>query len=248
MEQEGELTFAATPQQRTSPRAAAAEAAAPSWADVPDNILVRVSAFLRCRGDRAHMACANSLWRRAVRGVGRPPPPVLPPLPPLPPQLPWLIFPNTETPAFYSPITRRYHRLRLLPHDVRAARFCGSGDGGWLVLALGSRNGYALYNLDNGERIPLPPGFRTARNAQFPLVVRAATLSGAPSPDTPYMVAAIVLAASGNTAAFWSPGSESWFSPGGLRRMSSSSTAASSSSGPARASSRSGRYMAPKAT
>ncbi|PAN30019.1 hypothetical protein PAHAL_5G267400 [Panicum hallii] len=197
MEQEGELTFAATPQQRTSPRAAAAEAAAPSWADVPDNILVRVSAFLRCR---------------AVRGVGRP-------LPPLPPLLPWLIFPNTETPTFYSPITRRYHRLRLLPHDVRAARFCGSGDGGWLVLAFGSRNGYALYNLDNGERIPLPPGFRTARNAQFPLVVRAATLSGAPSPDTPYMVAAIVLAASGNIAAFWSPGSESWFSPGGLRRM-----------------------------
>ncbi|KAF8693404.1 hypothetical protein HU200_038797 [Digitaria exilis] len=224
MEEGGELTSAATPQPRTSPRSAAAaaeeEAAAapPSLADVPDNIPVRISAFLPCLADRAHMACVNRLWSRAVRGVGRPPPPTLPPLPPPPPQLPWLIFPNTEAPTFYSPITRRHHRLFNLPPDVRRARLCGSGDGGWLVLALDSRHGYALYNLGSGERFPLPPGYMTARNAPFPLVVRAATLSAAPSRGTDYMVAAIVNAGSGGTnAAFWCEGNGTWFSPPGMR-------------------------------
>ncbi|WVZ69936.1 hypothetical protein U9M48_018650 [Paspalum notatum var. saurae] len=199
-----------------SPRAAAALR---SWGDIPDNILVCVSAFLRCRADRVHMACVNRQWWAAVRGVRRPPPPLLPPLPLLPPQLPWLIFPGTtESPTFYSPLTGRHHRLCGLPHDVRAARCCGSGDGGWLVLALNSRHAHALYNLDTSQRIPLPPGFRTPRNADFPLVVRAATLSAAPSPGVPYMVAAIVLVANGSTAAFWTEGSPSWFAPGGPPR------------------------------
>jgi hypothetical protein len=223
MEEGGEFTFAATPQPRTSPRRAAAAAAAaaapPSLADVPDNIPVTISAFLRCHADRVHLACVNRLWSRALRGVGRPPPPVLRPLPALPPQLPWLIFPNTETPTFYSPITRRYHRLLRLPPDVRRARFCGSADGGWLVLALDSCNGYALYNLNSGQRIPLPPSFRNRRNVQFPLVVRAVTLSAPPSLGVPYMIGAIVLAAEGYTAAFWTPGSDAWYSPGGLRYM-----------------------------
>ncbi|CAO2208494.1 unnamed protein product [Urochloa humidicola] len=163
------------------------------------------------------MACVNRHWSRAVRGVGRPPPPTLPPLPPLPPQLPWLIFPNTEAPTFYSPITRRRHRLFNLPLDVRRARICGSGDGGWLVLALESCRGYALYNLGSGRRIPLPPTFTTPADKEFPLVVRAAAISAAPpagpGPDHhPYMVAAIVLVATRSTAAFWSEGSEDWFS------------------------------------
>uniref|UniRef100_K3XPM0 KIB1-4 beta-propeller domain-containing protein n=1 Tax=Setaria italica TaxID=4555 RepID=K3XPM0_SETIT len=210
MEEGGEFTFpTATPEPRTSPR----RAAAPSLGDVPDNILVRVSAFLRCRTDRVHMACVNKLWSRAVRGVGRPPPPVLPPLPALPPQLPWLIFPNTETPTFYSPITRRYHRLCRLPPDVRRARFCGSAVGGWLVLALDSCHGYALYNLNSGQRIPLPASFTTPGDKDVPLVVHAATFSAPPSGPNQYMVAAIVLIANRSTAAFWSEGSESWFSP-----------------------------------
>ncbi|KAJ1284065.1 hypothetical protein BS78_03G175100 [Paspalum vaginatum] len=219
MEQGGKIPIPSTSTVSTkppvSPRAAAALR---SWGDIPDNILVCVSAFLRCRADRVHMACVNRQWWAAVRGVRRPPPPVLPPLPPLPPQLPWLIFPSTaEPPTFYSPLTGRHHRLCRLPHDVRRARCCGSGDGGWLVLALNSRHAHVLYNLDTSQRIPLPPGFRTPRNADFPLVVHAAALSAAPSPDVQYMVAAIVLVASGSTAAFWVEGSPSWFAPGDLR-------------------------------
>lgn len=104
---------AGTPQPSTTPGAAAAPQ---SWGDVPDNILVRISAFLRCRADRVHMACANRQWNVAVRlreSSGHPQPPALPPLPP---QLPWLIiFPNTEAPTFYSPVGGRYHSLRGLP-------------------------------------------------------------------------------------------------------------------------------------
>ncbi|XP_062179397.1 uncharacterized protein LOC133884004 [Phragmites australis] len=213
--EEGGLTATASPQWPTSPRAAEAMAALPSWEDVPDNILVRVSAFLPCRADRVHMACVNRLWNAAMRGLRRPPPPVLPPLPPLPPQLPWLIFPSTEAPTFFSAITRCHQPLCRLPPDVRRARCCGSGDGGWLVLALDSCHAYALYNLNSGQRIPLPPGFTTPMDKEFPLVVRAATLSAPPSPN-PYMVAAIVLIASRSTAAFWSEGSESWYSAGRL--------------------------------
>jgi hypothetical protein len=190
------------------------------WGDVPDNILVRVSALLSCRADRVHMACVNRQWRAAVtgQGRGRPRPRMLPPLPPLPLQLPWLIFPSTEAPTFYSPLSRRYHRLTRLPPDVRRARFCGSGDGGWLVLALNSRNAHTLYNLNSGDRIPLPPGFTSPSDDELPLVVRAATLSAAPSPN-PYMVAAIVVVATRSTAAFWSEGSESWFSTGRYLRV-----------------------------
>ncbi|KAL6615457.1 hypothetical protein ACP70R_037727 [Stipagrostis hirtigluma subsp. patula] len=205
---------------RTSPRTAEQEAAAvavPTWDDVPDNILVSVSAFLPCRADRVHMACVNRLWRAAVLGLRRPPPPVLPPLPPLPPQLPWLILPSTEAPIFFSAIARRYYALRGLPPDVRAARCCASADGGWLLLALDSSHAHALYNLNSGARIQVPREFRFRfpMGRAFPLVVRAATFSRPPSPE-PYMIAAIVLITNRSTAAFWTEGGESWFSTGGM--------------------------------
>ncbi|TVU34248.1 hypothetical protein EJB05_16079, partial [Eragrostis curvula] len=204
----------ASPRPRTSPRvaaAAAAPAAVRPWGDVFDNVLVTVSRFLRCRADRAQMACVNKHWHAAVT---RQPPPPLPPLPALPPQLPWLIFPNTETPTFYSALTGRHHRCRL-PPNARRGRLCGSGDGGWLILALNSSHAHALYNPNTGHSVPLPPGFTSQSDNEYPLVVRAATLSAAPSPN-PYMVAAIVLVRSRSTAAFWSEGSDSWFTSGGF--------------------------------
>ncbi|OEL22004.1 hypothetical protein BAE44_0016977 [Dichanthelium oligosanthes] len=128
-------------------------------------------------------------------------------------ELPWLIFPSTAAPTFYSPITRRHH-----PLDARGARCLGSGDGGWLVLALDSLHSHLLYNLNIGRRIPLPPNFTTPEDKDFPLVVRTATISAPPSPNSnnPYMVAAIVLVANRSTAAFWSEGTDYWFSTGPL--------------------------------
>ncbi|TVU34261.1 hypothetical protein EJB05_16092, partial [Eragrostis curvula] len=180
------------------------------WGDLPERVLLDVSGFLPCGVDRVHMACVSRHWHAAVTGSEQPDPPVLPPLPP---QLPWVIFPNTEAPTFYSALGRNYHRLGRLPPDLRRARFCGSSDGGWLVLALDSSHAYALYNLYSHQRVPLPPEFETPRGAVFPLVVRAATLSNPPFQNE-FMVAAIVLVANRSTVAFWTMYRGRWFSGG----------------------------------
>jgi hypothetical protein len=197
---------------RISPRVAAAMAAVESWADLPDKFLVRVSAFLSCRADRVHMAGVNRHWRAAVTGLGQSPPPVLPELPP---QLPWLVFPSTEPPTFYSMLGDRYHRLHGQPADVRSARYCGSGDGGWLVIAFPPPHGHALYNLNTRDRILLPEVFRSpSHNTEIPLIVDFATLSASPS-QGPYAVAASAVVDGRPTIAFWTPGRDSWFSTEG---------------------------------
>ncbi|TVU35792.1 hypothetical protein EJB05_17695, partial [Eragrostis curvula] len=171
--------------------------------DLPERVLRRVSGFLPCGFD-LHMACVNWHWA-AVTGSHQPDSPVLPP------QLPWVIFPNTEAPTFYSALGRNYHRLGRLPPDVRRARFCGSSDGGWLVLALNSSHAYALYNLYSHQRVPLPPEFVSPRGAVFPLVFRAATLSNPPFQNE-FRVAAIVLVANRSPVAFWTMCRDRWFS------------------------------------
>lgn len=189
------------------------------WGDLPENVLLGVTACLPCRADRVRMACVNRQWRAAVREGPRPPPPA-PQLPPLPPQLPWLIFPSSATPSFYSWIGRTSHPLPL-PPDVRVARFCGSSDGGWFVLALDSSHRYALYNLNSGHRVELPPGIVSPSGKQFPLVARFATLSASPptpsSSPRPYMLAAVVLVSRRLDVAFWVQGSQCWFPHRGPR-------------------------------
>uniref|UniRef100_A0A0E0JKG8 KIB1-4 beta-propeller domain-containing protein n=1 Tax=Oryza punctata TaxID=4537 RepID=A0A0E0JKG8_ORYPU len=187
------------------------------WGDLLDNVLLGVTARLPCRADRVRMACVNKQWRAAVRAEPRPPPP-MPQLPPLPPQLPWLIFPNTTTPSFYSWIGGMSHSLPL-PPDVRVARFCGSSDGGWFVLALDPSHRYALYNLNSGHRVELPPGIESPSGKQFPLVARFATLSASPSSPSPrpFMLAAVVLVSRRLDVAFWVQGSECWFPHRGPR-------------------------------
>ncbi|KAG8051515.1 hypothetical protein GUJ93_ZPchr0001g32141 [Zizania palustris] len=186
------------------------------WGDLPDYVLLRITAYLRCRADRVHMACVNKQWRAAVTGEPRPPP--LPQVPQLPPQLPWLIFPSTKAPSFYSEIGRRRHHLPL-PPDIRLARFCGSSGGGWFVLSLDRRHSHSLYNINSGQRIDLPSGLVTHTGIKLPLVVRSATLSTSPGPQA-YMVAAIVVVAKQFTIAFWCQGSDRFFLSSGpsLRR------------------------------
>uniref|UniRef100_A0A0D9V2B8 Uncharacterized protein n=1 Tax=Leersia perrieri TaxID=77586 RepID=A0A0D9V2B8_9ORYZ len=184
------------------------------WGDLPDNVLLNITGLLPCRADRVRMACVNKQWRAAVRPEQRPPPPA-PQLPPLPPQLPWLIFPNTTTPCFYSLIGGRSHALPL-PPDIIVGRFCGSADGGWFVLALNSRHRYEIYNLNSGSRVELPPGIETPLGMQFPLVAVFATLSVSRA-SRPNMAAAIVRVKRNLDAAFWCPGSECWFPHRGPR-------------------------------
>nr|TKW40943.1 hypothetical protein SEVIR_1G280500v2 [Setaria viridis] len=85
-----------------------------------------------------------------------------------------------------------------------AALFCGLASGGWLVLVFDSCHRYALYNINSGQRIPLPASFTTPWDKDVPLVVHAATFSVLPSDPNQYMVAAIMLVGNRSTAAFWS--------------------------------------------
>ncbi|XP_048567954.1 uncharacterized protein LOC125548388 [Triticum urartu] len=189
------------------------EPASNVWEDAPDNILLRVAAYLPFRLDRLRMSLVSPHWRRALCGRGQGRPPQLPLLPPLPPVLPWLVFPNTEEPSLFCAIDRMSYPLGL-PRDVRNARFCGSCDGGWLVLALDTRpTQYALYNLYFGQRIPLPGGLTIPDGAgNVPLVLRAATFTSSPTSPGPngYMIGAIVLVCSKWCAAFWREGLPNW--------------------------------------
>jgi hypothetical protein len=190
--------------------AAAAMEPAPSvWEDVPDNILLRLAAYLPTSGDRIRMSFVNTHWCRALRGEGRGRPPRLP-LPP--PRLPCLIFPSTEAPTFFCPIDRMSYPLPL-PRALRSARLCGSGDGGWFVLALDTRHTHALYNIYSGRRIRLPRGLMLPHSTNLPVVLRAATLSSSPTSPQGYMIGAIVLVCARCCPAFWQEGLRHWITP-----------------------------------
>ncbi|KAM0879602.1 hypothetical protein ACQ4PT_034125 [Festuca glaucescens] len=185
-----------------------AAASTPSvWVDAPDNILLRLAAYLPSSGDHIRMSLANTHWSRALRGEGQGRPPQLPLLPPL---LPCLIFPSTEAPTFFCPIDRMSYPLPL-PRAVRNARLCGYGEGGWLVLALDTRHTHALYNIYSGKRTPLPRGIPDVRN--LPLVLRAATLSSSPTSHQEYMIGAIALVCARCCPAFWQEGLQNWITP-----------------------------------
>jgi hypothetical protein len=186
------------------------------WVDAPDNILLRLAAYLPSSGDRIRMSFANKHWSRALRGEGQGRPPQLPLPPPL---LPCLIFPSTEAPTFFCPIDLMSYPLPL-PRAVRNARICGSAEGGWLVLALDARHAHALYNIYSGNRITLPRGLRiTEVKIDLPLVLRAATLSYSPSYSPRgrgrggYMIGAIALVGRRRCPAFWQEGLENWITP-----------------------------------
>uniref|UniRef100_A0A8I6X619 KIB1-4 beta-propeller domain-containing protein n=1 Tax=Hordeum vulgare subsp. vulgare TaxID=112509 RepID=A0A8I6X619_HORVV len=185
------------------------------WEDAPDNILLRVAAFLPFRLDRLRMCSVNPHWRRALCGWGQGRPPQLPLLPPLAPLLPWLVFPNTEEPSLFCAMDRISYPLRL-PRDVRNARFCGSCEGGWFLLALDMRpTQYALYNLYFGHRIPVPGGLTIPDDTgagNRPLVLRAATFTSSPTAAGPngYMIGAIALVCAKWCAAFWREGLPNW--------------------------------------
>jgi hypothetical protein len=118
----------------------------------------------------------------------------------------------------YRVASRGYDSLHGLPADVSAARFCGSGNGGWLLLAFQAPHGhgYALYNLNSGHRIPLPPTFRyLSDNVESPLVVHAATFSHSTCSSAPFVVAAIAAVDDRPTAAFWFQGCNAWFTTDG---------------------------------
>ncbi|XP_015692705.2 uncharacterized protein LOC102713550 [Oryza brachyantha] len=122
------------------------------------------------------MLAVSRSWRTSLRE---------PPVRPLPPQLPWLLRPSAGGPTFSCLLSGAdedsVHRFRV-PGDLRAARYFGSYDGGWLFLAYGQNLGHTLVNLCNGRRFRLPDVVPWPTKAkEFPVIMLAATLSSPPS-------------------------------------------------------------------
>ncbi|XP_062227108.1 uncharacterized protein LOC133925227 [Phragmites australis] len=178
-----------------------------SWADLPAGLILRLVPRFRCLADRVHMSCLNRHWRAVVKNDEQ-----VKPRPPPPHQLPWLLLPSTTDPFFYTTIGGKRYTLPKLPPDVRAARFCGSFDGGWLALALSQPpHAHALYNLNSGVRIDLP----RVNQEGHPVTVSVATFSATPSlpPPEAYLICAIIEDTK-PCVAFWQYRMEHWLIAG----------------------------------
>jgi hypothetical protein len=152
--------------------------------------------YLTCVADRVYFAAVCSAWRSAAQ-VHK-----------APPCLPWLLLPSPVAPSFLSLHSRATRRLHL-PESVRAARLCGSHEGGWVALAFDQWRGYAAVNLCSGVRVPLPDRLRipSARwidtDCEHHMVIRTITFSGTPSTEGCLAAAHI---SSASNLAFWRTG------------------------------------------
>ncbi|RCV16466.1 hypothetical protein SETIT_3G140500v2 [Setaria italica] len=168
-------------------------AARRSWADIPADLVAEIARHVPCLEDRVRAARACRTWLRGVLTN------------PCPLQLPWLLLPYqnaaalppyaTRRASFFCVLCNRAHRLAV-PHYTEGARFFGAYPGGWLFLAYGQSCGHGLINLRTHESLYLPDdiirpvGDGLAR--QYPMFIRAATLSAPPATFEGCVAAAII--------------------------------------------------------
>uniref|UniRef100_A0A0D9WJX7 F-box domain-containing protein n=1 Tax=Leersia perrieri TaxID=77586 RepID=A0A0D9WJX7_9ORYZ len=148
-----------------------------NWDELPAYVLYEITSHLPCNADRVRTRVVSKSWRSSLRHLEAPP---------LPPQLPWLLRPSAVGPTFCCLISgadeHSVHRLRVPGDDLRAARYFGSYDGGWLFLAFGRHFGHTIVNLRTGARFRLPDIIpRPMGLDDFPMIMLAATLSSPPS-------------------------------------------------------------------
>ncbi|CAO1948096.1 unnamed protein product [Urochloa humidicola] len=174
---------------------------APSWSELPPELLGVVFLHLRCVADRVYFAAACRSWRAAAAAAR-----ARSPLPP-PPQLPWLLLlPSGGAPCFVSPLAGSARRRIFLPHGANGARLCGSHAGGWLAVAAAGWRAYALVNAFSRAWLPLPDRMRVPRHGITTcLVVRAVALSAAPGRGRGCVAAAAIVSGVSNLA-FVRPG------------------------------------------
>jgi hypothetical protein len=143
------------------------------WGGLRSDLVHRILARLTCVAHRAAFSAVCFNWRAVAAQP--------------PPQLPWLLLPSTaaEAPVFFCLLCGHTH-LAFLPDDVRAARCCGSYPRGWLVLELQQQGDrYALHNLRDGERLPVPGFLITAdRIGEIGMIVSRAPRSPTRRPWT----------------------------------------------------------------
>nr|CAB3450102.1 unnamed protein product [Digitaria exilis] len=181
------------------------EEPAPTWADPPEGLLDAIFSRLPSFADRASCTGVCTNWRASAARQEHASPPLLP----------CLLRPST------AGISRCFHFFSKTSTDhpaVSEARFFGSVPGGWFVVARQQWRGYAVLNVSSGEEISLPDGSREdqilipidLRVGILPsaLVILAATVSPAPTPDGHFVVAAITFGH--HKAVVWQPGMNRW--------------------------------------
>ncbi|OEL33111.1 hypothetical protein BAE44_0005869 [Dichanthelium oligosanthes] len=151
---------------------------APSWSELPSELLGVVFLNLRCLADRVYFAAVCRSWRSAAAARALASPPT-----PLPQQLPWLLLvPSDGAPCFVSLLAGSARRRLSLPYGAHGARLCGSHAGGWLAVAANGWRAYALVNVFSRAWLPLPDRMRVPRHGiNTCLVVRAVALSAPPT-------------------------------------------------------------------
>ncbi|XP_047065663.1 uncharacterized protein LOC124673673 [Lolium rigidum] len=121
--------------------------------DLPSDLLTEIACRLPCLIDRLGMSRTCRDWWLAVKRSSPPR------------QLPWLLLPdpttspvNTGSVSFYCVLGKGNgdtHNLRI-GEDTGNARFFGSYDGGWILLAHGQTDRHMLLNLHTDRRLFLP--------------------------------------------------------------------------------------------
>ncbi|CAM0907530.1 unnamed protein product [Alopecurus aequalis] len=167
------------------------------WKDLPADLLTKIAHHLPCLVDRLIMSRTCHDWWFAVQ---RPPPPR---------QLPWLFLPdpttaplpllpgsgNTRRASFYCVLGNGDNHNLPIAHDTGGARFFGSYDGGWLLLAHCHASRHALINLHTDRRLFLPDYAYCVRGGVWTpisIAILSATFSSPPGRNTRCYGAAIV--------------------------------------------------------
>uniref|UniRef100_A0ACD5YCM9 Uncharacterized protein n=1 Tax=Avena sativa TaxID=4498 RepID=A0ACD5YCM9_AVESA len=173
------------------------------WKDLPTDLLTEIARRLPCFVDRFYMSWACHDWWFVVQR------------PPSPRQLPWLLLPdpttmphhllpgtgNTRKVSFYCLLCNTDTHNIHIRHAIGGARFFGSYDGGWLLLAHGQTNGHTLLNLhtdrclflpDHAICVQAPVGRVVHPPAVVSIAILAATFSSTPRPTERCFGAGIV--------------------------------------------------------
>ncbi|KAG2590591.1 uncharacterized protein LOC120671930 [Panicum virgatum] len=168
---------------------------APSWSELPSDLLGVLLLHLRCLADRVYFGAVCRSWRSATAHAA------------LPPQLPWLLLvPSAGAPCFVSLLAGSARRRISLPHGAQGARLCGAHAGGWLAVAASGWRACALVNAFSRSWVPLPDRMLVPRHGITTcLVVRAVALS---APPTSRSCVAAALVCGVSNLAFLRPGTD----------------------------------------
>ncbi|CAL4909619.1 unnamed protein product [Urochloa decumbens] len=150
---------------------------------LPTHLVWEISARLPCEVDRLHMALVCRAWRSYL--AQRDAPPLLR-------RLPWLVFPFEAGASFCCVPCGSTHAVMTAPEEERGARFFGSHEGRWLMLATNRISNNVVTNVGSGVSFPLPAMSIDSRGTtHFNMYIHAASLSC--SPDEPDCVGGAIV-------------------------------------------------------